>query len=116
MLKRLTRTKAMYSVVYLVGYFPHQYHGKNLSSRETTHAQKKEKTKRAIPLDAVSQGRFKRHSLRFWPGDGFCEPSLRYLSLSGKELVHKGHHRNIFFCFLIDSVHICTCIRRHALE
>ena len=40
--------------------------------------------KRAIPLDAVSEGRFKRRSLRFRPSDGFCEPSLRYLSLSSK--------------------------------
>ena len=40
--------------------------------------------KRAIPLDAVSEGRLKRRSLRFRPGDGFCEPSLRYLSLISK--------------------------------
>ena len=41
---------------------------------------RKEKTNRAVPLDAVPERRTQRCSPRFRPGDRFCELSFRYLS------------------------------------
>lgn len=55
----------------------------NLSSKNTTHAQKNPNG--ALPLDAVPERHGKRCSPSFRPGDRFCAPRFRYLFLGIKE-------------------------------
>ena len=79
------------------------------SVQETCAWAKYIREKQYLSMDVVPERRTQRFSLRFWPGDRFCELSFRYLSLGSEEEKWRIIHR-MWQTPFIHSAHFITRI------